>query len=131
MTPGFPRKPSEAVFVGERRRSGVSELSRLRGSEGYEACADERAKDLKTRSPSRRAGAQETIPLVVLMQFRSLRLQPDKQSEKKEGVLLSGGSSRNKNGNNSGRRDPFPTGGKSKGNKKSEKEKTSCNAFKM
>ena len=65
MTPGFPRKPSEAVFVGERRRSGVSELSRLRGSEGYEACADERAKDLKTRSPSRRAGAQETIPLVV------------------------------------------------------------------
>ena len=44
----------------------MSELSRLRGSEGYEACADERAKDLKTRSPSRRAGAQETIPLVVL-----------------------------------------------------------------
>lgn len=43
----------------------MSELSRLRGSEGYEACADERAKDLKTRSPSRRAGAQETIPLAV------------------------------------------------------------------
>ena len=74
----------------------MNELSRLRGSEGYEACADERAKDLKTRSPSRRAGAQETIPLVVLMQFRSLRLQPDKQSEKKEGVLLSGESGRNK-----------------------------------
>ena len=27
---------------------------------------NERAKDLKTRSPPRRAGAQETIPLVVL-----------------------------------------------------------------
>lgn len=66
----------------------MSELSRLRGSGGYEACADERAKDLATRPPSRRAGAQETIPLVVLMQFRSLRLQPDKQSEEKEGVSL-------------------------------------------
>ena len=28
-------------LCGERRSSGMSELSRLRGSEGYGACADE------------------------------------------------------------------------------------------
>jgi len=37
--PGTQRKPYGLRW--ERRRSEMSELSRLRGSEGYGACADE------------------------------------------------------------------------------------------
>lgn len=38
---GPPPKPSEAGSVGKRRRSEMSELSALVGSEGYGVCADE------------------------------------------------------------------------------------------
>ena len=39
--PGVPAKAQRSGFRGERRRSGRSELSRIRGSEGSGACADE------------------------------------------------------------------------------------------
>ena len=42
---GAPGETQRNGFAGERRSSGASELSRLRGSEGYGACDDDEAPD--------------------------------------------------------------------------------------
>jgi hypothetical protein len=40
--------PQNRRFCGKRRSSEMNELSFLNGSEGYGACDDERAKEIKT-----------------------------------------------------------------------------------
>ena len=50
----LPWGPCKTKFCGERRSSGVSELSHLCGSEGYRACDDAGSKGIPTPVPPQR-----------------------------------------------------------------------------